>query len=360
MLYRLLRPVLFSLDPEGAHDGAISALKIVQQNGLLRSACRSVYCRQIPSLEQTLWGVRFANPVGLAAGLDKNAEVIDGLACLGFGFVEAGTLTPQPQSGNPKPRVFRLPVERALINRLGFNNIGVERAARQLALRRRSLPLGINIGKNRDTAAAAAAEDYRRAFEAVFPHCDYVVINVSSPNTPGLRDFQKGERLRDIVQAVCEANANLARAAGRAQTPVLIKVSPDLALRDLEAMAELAVDQNLAGLVAVNTTTAPCLKRPPTEQGGISGVPLADRATLVLRHLYKHYGSRLRFIGVGGIFSAADAYERIRCGASLVQVYTGLVYEGPGLVRRIAKGIAARLRRDGFRTISEAVGTALT
>lgn len=359
MLYRLLRPLLFSMDPERAHDSAISALRIVQQNALLRSACRSAYCRQTPTLEQTLWGVRFANPVGLAAGLDKNAEVIDGLACLGFGFIEAGTLTPQPQPGNPRPRIFRVAVERALINRLGFNNIGVERAARHLAARRRGVPLGINIGKNRDTAAAGAAEDYRRAFETMFPHCDYAVVNVSSPNTPGLRDFQKGERLRDIVQAVCEANANLARAAGRGQMPVLIKVSPDLALRDLETIAELAVEQNLAGLVAVNTTTAPCMKRPPSEQGGISGAPLADRATLVLRHLYKHYGRQLRFIGVGGIFSAADAYERIRCGASLVQVYTGLIYEGPGLVRRIVAGIATRLRRDGFRTISEAVGTAL-
>ena len=346
-LYGLLRPALFALEPEVAHRAAVLALKA----GLLEA-----YARKDDSiLAQRLWHLDFPNPIGVAAGFDKNGEVPDALLGLGFGFTEVGTVTPKPQAGNPRPRLFRLAADRALINRLGFNNDGLEVVAERLARRKRRGIVGANIGRNKDSADADA--DYAAGAARLSPLADYLVVNVSSPNTPGLRALQGREPLARLLAAV-KAARDKAVADGP-RPPLLVKIAPDLTDEDLQDIAEVARALPVDGLIATNTT----IKRPSglvdplkDETGGLSGQPLFEPSTRVLAKLYRLTHGALPIVGVGGVGSGEAAYAKIRAGASLVQLYTAFVYEGPGLVGRIKRDLAARLRRDGFASMQEAVG----
>jgi dihydroorotate dehydrogenase len=345
MLYQRVFPLLDRIDPERAHRLAIAGLK----TGLIAGDRRA----DAPSLAQTLFGLAFPNPVGLAAGFDKDGEVYRQTLNLGFGFVELGSVTPKPQPGNPRPRLFRLTADRAVINRMGFNNRGIAAMAARLAGRDPARGIvGINLGKNKDQTDAAA--DYATGTRALGPLADYLVINVSSPNTPGLRALQSREALAALIAAVLAVRAQLPR-----RPPLLLKIAPDLTDADRQDIAEVALASGLDGLIISNTTIARPAGIDPRfaqEAGGLSGRPLFEPATETLRDLYRRTGGKLPLIGVGGIASAADAYAKIRAGASLVQLYTALVFEGPGLVRRIKQELAALLQHDGFNNVTEAVG----
>lgn len=335
-------PLLRRMDAESAHDLALFALRL----GL---AGRDP-TPDDPSLAITLLGKRFANPIGLAAGFDKNARAVGGLARLGFGFVETGTVTPRPQPGNPRPRLFRLERDRAVINRMGFNNAGLDAYVANLAANaRRLVPLGANVGINKE--AADPDRDYPALIAAVAPHVDYAVINVSSPNTPGLRDLQTEERLSTILRAV---------AAVPNRPPVLVKIAPDLADERVATIVETCVAEGVQGLIVGNTTTSrpPGLQSPDaSEAGGLSGPPLFSLSTRVLARAYQFANGRLVLIGVGGVSSGADALIKIRAGASLVQLYTAFAYNGPALIRRIKRELAAALRDAGFARIQGAIGS---
>ena len=345
-LYAAVRPLLWRLDAETAHGLTVRALKA----GLVPAPAPF----DDDSLRISLWGLDFPNVVGLAAGFDKNAVTVDAMARLGFGFVEVGTVTPRPQPGNPRPRLFRLPADRAVVNRMGFNNDGAAAVAARLAHRRPAprVAVGVNLGKNKTSAVAAT--DYASGIAALAGVADYLVVNVSSPNTPGLRALQGRAELTDLLDA-----ALTARAGAERHPPLLLKIAPDLTDDDKRDIAEVALATGIDGLIATNTTIA----RPPSltdrhrdEAGGLSGHPLREMATRVLAEMYHLTGGRLPLIGVGGIESGADAYARIRAGASLVQLYTALVYEGPGLVNRLKRELAGCLRTDGFASVADAVG----
>ena len=357
MLYPLLRPLFFSFDPEQAHYLALNALQLLQALPFKLSP---------PSdsrLRQELWGLDFPNPVGLAAGYDKNAQVPLVWSTLGFGFAELGTLTAKAQPGNPQPRIFRLERDEACINRLGFNNEGASAVAQRLesllpANFPHSIPLGFNIGKSRITSLAEAVNDYLESSVQLLPFADYLVVNVSSPNTPDLRKLQEIERLGQLLEALLAQANQLAQQAGAKPKPILVKIAPDLPDEDIVEIAQLALAVGISGLIATNTTIArPPLWTPINEAGGLSGRPLAARATEVLRIVFRAVEGKLPLIGVGGIFSAEDAYERICAGASLVQIYTGLIYEGPFLPRRIVRGLSQILSQKGLGHIHEAVGS---
>ncbi len=341
MFYSLAAPALFALDPETAHRMTIAALRI--------APARSPARRDGP-LATTVAGVDFANPVGLAAGFDKNAEVPDAMLGLGFGFVEVGSITPRPQSGNPRPRLFRLTEDRAVINRMGFNNHGAEAALAQLAGRQRSGVVGVNLGANKDSPDRIA--DYLAGIARFAPVADYLTVNVSSPNTPGLRDLQAEGELAALLSAIAAA-----RPAGG--PPVFLKVAPDLADGDHERIVRAAMDHGVAALIVANTTIGrpPLRSRHAGEGGGLSGAPLRDLALEQLRRFRAIAGSQLPLIGVGGIASAEDAWSRIRAGASLVQLYSAMVYQGPGLARQIVRGLERLMQRDGFTSIAEAVAS---
>ncbi len=349
MLLDLALPLLRRLPPETAHLLTLRALR----SGLVPRRARP----DPPSLAITLWGRHFPNPVGLAAGFDKNAEVPDRMLRFGFGFVECGTLTPRPQSGNPRPRLFRLEEDEALINRLGFNNDGIAAAAARLAARRRADGIvGANIGKNRETADDIA--DYVRGVTALAPLVDYLVVNVSSPNTPGLRELQRKSAVTALIERLMAARASV---APENPPPLLLKIAPDLTPEDRVDLAQAALATGIDGLVVANTTVArpPSLASPQAhEPGGLSGRPLFAPSTALTAEMYRLTQGRLPIVGVGGIASGADAYAKIRAGASLVQLYTALVYHGPGLVQRIKRELAALLARDGFATLAQAVGAA--
>ena len=340
MIYRLLRPALFTLDAERAHRLAISALR-ARPDGVAATA---------GLLETHVAGLAFPNPLGMAAGFDKDAEVPDALLGLGFGFAEVGSITPRPQAGNPKPRLFRLADDRAVINRMGFNNGGAPAAAARLAARERRGVVGINIGANKDSADRIA--DYAQMTQVMAPLADYLAVNISSPNTPGLRALQDEGALTALLDAVLEAR-------GESGPPVFLKVAPDLEPADIDAIARIALDKRLGALIVSNTT----ISRPPLrshhadEAGGLSGAPLKDLALERLRDFRKATGGALPLVGVGGISTAEDAWQRIRAGASLVQLYSAMVYHGPGIARRIVRGLEALMRRDGFAAIAEAVGS---
>ena len=343
----LALPLVRLLPPELAHRMTLRALAL----GLAPARAEP----DPPSLAIALWGRAFPNPVGLAAGFDKNAEVPDAMLSYGFGFVETGTVTPRPQAGNPAPRLFRLTEDRALINRLGFNNEGIEAAASRLEARRgRPGLIGANIGKNRDSADTIA--DYVAGVTALAPSVDYLVVNVSSPNTPGLRDLQRKATLTALIARLREARQ--AVVAGT-PPPLLLKIAPDLSPAERVEIAEAALETGIDGLVVANATIA----RPPDlrsryarETGGLTGPPLFAPSTALLAEMRRLTGGRVTLIGVGGLASGADAYAKIRAGASLVQLYTALVYEGPGLVRRIKSDLAALLARDRFASVAAAVG----
>jgi dihydroorotate dehydrogenase len=358
-LYHWVRPILFSFPPEAAHHVGIAGLRSFgapPMRGMLTRRLRV----EDPALRVTLGdgpgALHFPNPVGLAAGFDKNAKALRGLEALGFGFLEAGTITPLAQPGNPKPRIFRVPKAQALVNRLGFNNDGIAGVLATLEhTPRLSIPLGFNIGKNKATPLEKATDDYVKCVEAFFPRADFFVVNVSSPNTPGLRNLQAPEELEPLLRAVSERADALASQHGRPRPPLFVKVSPDEEFG--EAVVEIAVRQRFAGIVATNTTRSRegMPASAPTD-GGASGAPLRARSTEHVRKLYRAAAGRLTIIGVGGIFSAEDAYEKILAGASLVEIYTGFIYKGFTLPRDINRGLLELLRRDGFRSVSEAVG----
>jgi dihydroorotate dehydrogenase len=336
MLYRLARPLLFRMDPEPAHLAALSALE---------AACRV----GLPSLggpatvsPRTVMGLPFPNPVGLAAGLDKNGSHIDALATLGFGFLEIGTVTPRPQPGNARPRMFRLPRAGAIINRMGFNNDGVEALLGNVTRARYRGILGINIGKNFDTPIEHAVDDYLIGLRRVFPVASYVTVNISSPNTKNLRQLQQGHELDRLLDALMREKSRLSSEHGR-DIPLAVKIAPDLADDDIAQTARVLLKHGVDAVIATNTTVSRdgvAGMRFADEQGGLSGRPLRARATAVVRILHAEAGGRLPIIGAGGIFSAQDAREKMAAGASLVQLYSGLVYEGPGLAARIANALA--------------------
>jgi dihydroorotate dehydrogenase len=359
-----LQPILFAVDAEVAHNWAVKRLKQLEHVPTALDLIEKTLVVNDPRLAIEHKTLSFANPVGLAAGFDKGAEMTPVLSKLGFGFLEIGTLTPLQQEGQKKPRLFRYKKEQALINRMGFNNPGVVIAmerlkeARSKAGARMKLPIGINIGKGRETPLDEAHDDYVTAFSHVFPQADYVVINVSSPNTPQLRDLQTARHLEGVLKAVQAKNLEMSEAVGQPPKTVFIKVSPDLHEETTEDIAQLALENN-AGLIATNTTLDhSALKRGSKDQeGGLSGKPVRTKSNAVLKRLYQLTKGIVPIIGVGGIFTAHDAYEKIRLGASLVQVYTGWIYEGPTMVRDINKGLLKLMEKDGFKNIKEAVGT---
>jgi dihydroorotate dehydrogenase len=329
MLYSLARTALFRLDPEVAHDLALKSLSTLGPGTAFLGAGTDTV-----DDAREVFGLRFPNAVGLAAGLDKNGAYIDALALLGFGFIEIGTVTPRPQPGNPKPRMFRLEEHEAIINRLGFNNEGVEKLLRNVERSRYDGILGINIGKNFDTPIERAADDYVACLEAVYGRATYVTVNISSPNTKNLRDLQSSEKLDELLDTVMAKRAQLAEAS-RARKPLLVKVAPDLDDAQIEVIAELAVKHGVDGLIATNTTItrdAVAGHRHAMQTGGLSGRPLYPLATKVLRKLAAALAGRVPLVGVGGILSGADARGKIEAGAALVQVYTGFIYKGPALI----------------------------
>ena len=339
-MYGLLRPLLFGLEAERAHRFGLRALDVARSLGMVRllgASARPFHTR--------LLGLDFPNPVGLAAGLDKNGAHIDALFGLGFGFVEIGTVTPRPQPGNPQPRMFRLPRHRALINRLGFNNEGVDALVRNVSrARHRTGPLGINIGRNKDTPNESADDDYLFCLERVYPLADYITVNISSPNTAGLRELQEEQALRRLVGTLREAQERLGAQHGK-RVPMLVKIAPDLSDDDVHAAARVLSDLEVDGVIATNTTVSRiAVQDDPLsrETGGLSGEPLMNKSTAVLRMLRTRIPEAVPLVGVGGILSGADAVKKMAAGASLVQLYTGLIYRGPELIGECVEAIRRR------------------
>lgn len=341
-MYALARPFLFCLDAERAHDLALSSIEAAYRTGL-----NPLLATRPTPLRTRVFGIDFPNPVGLAAGLDKNGAHIDALAALGFGFIEVGTTTPRPQPGNPKPRMWRLPERRAVINRLGFNNAGVETLVRNAERARFSGVLGINIGKNRDTPNERAIDDYLFCLERVYARASYITVNISSPNTQGLRDLQEEETLKRFVGTLREAQEKLGARHGT-RKPMLLKIAPDLSDAELDGVAQVLLAAKIDGLICTNTTIdrSAIAGAPHAEEaGGLSGKPLFEKATSVLRGMSKRLGGNIALIGVGGILSGADAAAKVAAGASLVQFYTGMVYRGPALIRESVEAIRTQASR---------------
>ena len=341
-MYSLARPFLFCLDAEKAHDLGLAALEAAYRTGL-----NPLLASRPAPLPTRVFGIDFPNPVGLAAGLDKNAAHIDALAALGFGFIEVGTVTPRPQPGNPKPRMFRLPEHEAVINRLGFNNGGVDALLRNVEKAKFSGVLGINIGKNKDTPNERAVDDYLHCLDRVYARASYVTVNISSPNTQGLRDLQEEEALKRFLGRLRERQELLAAEHGK-RTPMLLKIAPDLREEEMDAIAEVVLAAGMDGLICTNTTVARDAvvgDRHAGEAGGLSGRPVFARSTAVLRGMAQRLGGKLPLVGVGGILDGSDAVAKIAAGASLVQCYTGLVYRGPALAGACVEALRTAERR---------------
>ena len=341
--------LLLRLDAERAHGLALAGLRAVAAVPPLRARLGRRYRFADPRLEQRLLGTRFPNPVGLAAGFDKDAVAVPGFACLGFGFVEVGTVTPRPQPGNPRPRLFRHPRYASLQNAMGFNNRGLDELARRIGRGSGDGPLGVNIGRNKDTAPERAADDYRRVAARLSGRCDYFVVNVSSPNTPGLRDLQRVDRLAELLAAVRAVT----------ETPFLVKLSPDLDPGEAVALAEAAVAAGAAGVVLTNTTIDYSLLPGAAAPGGLSGRVLRERSFAMLRAVARRLFGRCLLISVGGVETPDEVYRRLRHGASLVQLYTALVYHGPGLAGALNRGLVDQMDRDGFGSVGQVVGVDL-
>jgi len=367
-----IRPLLFNLlktDPEFLHQQTIRSLTWWEQNykhfptNWLHKQLQNSLCFANPRLEQQLWGLHFPNPVGLAAGFDKDAAATNIWSSLGFGFAEMGTVTFHSQPGNPRPRLFRLPADSAALNRMGFNNNGAQTMANRLIAQRQKkytpvIPIGINLGKSKITPLTEAATDYLQSFRLLQELGDYFVVNVSSPNTPGLRSLQDATMLSSILSALQSAN--------NTHKPIFVKIAPDLEWEAIADIIELAKTYQLAGIIATNTTIrrdglqTPIIEatgNPPSQElGGISGTPVRDRSTEIIRFIWQRTQGEIPIIGVGGIFSADDAWEKIIAGASIVQIYTGWIYQGPWIVRRILAGLVTKLDQNGLKSISDAVG----
>jgi len=332
MWYPFIRKLLFTLEAERSHELGLRGLQCLTKLG---------WRQKIPDQPCTLMGIDFPNPIGIAAGLDKNAEYIDVLACLGVGFVEVGTVTPKPQAGNPKPRMFRLPKHTALINRLGFNNKGVDECVKNIQNSRYQGILGVNIGKNRDTPLASALDDYLYCLEKVYPVSHYVTVNISSPNTPGLRELQNEEYLNELLGKLKSKQSEL-QGVYEKYVPLVVKIAPDLSPEQIEGLARLFLRHNIDGVIATNTTVSrDAISDHPlaSEQGGLSGAPLISQSCKIIHALSIHLSNKIPIIGVGGITKAEDASRMMGCGAQLLQVYTGLIYRGPALIKEIAAAI---------------------
>jgi len=357
-----VRPILFRLPAESAHEFALHSLSLALGNTTARRFVgRRFQSEPFGNLRR--FGLEFRNPIGLAAGFDKNGTAAQVLAALGFGFIEVGSVTSEPQPGNPRPRLFRLPRDRALINRAGFNNCGAAQLAENIMRHRPDCIVGVNIGKSRNVAIEDAIPDYLTSFDAVYDVADYIAVNVSSPNAPNLRELQRPDMLADLVKNLQRRNNELARGASLEKPkPLLVKIAPDLTGAEIESIVEVAISQNIAGIIATNTTIRrEGLQTSPAEvaacgEGGLSGAPLGGRANEVIAMIYRMTRGKLPIVGVGGVFTAADAWEKICAGASLVQLYTGFIYEGPSVARQINEGMAEILRRERFGSLDEAVG----
>jgi dihydroorotate dehydrogenase len=367
-LYKtLIRPLLFSLPSETAHEIGLKVLKTGLASGFFADFFGENSFAELGTIER--FGLKFDNPLGVAAGFDKNAVVADQLSALGFGFIEVGTVTYHPQPGNPKPRLFRLPQDEALINRAGFNNDGAAAAVERLKKKRPSCVLGVNIGKSKIVPNEEAVEDYLRSFDLVHRVADYVVVNVSSPNTPNLRELQKADALEELLTALQKRNLELSASAeqpskdGTQNKPLLVKIAPDLSESEIEAIVDICLRLDLAGIIATNTTinrdglTTDAKKVAEIGQGGLSGRPLAKRSTEVIAQIYKHAQGKLPIIGVGGVSTPEDALEKICAGACLLQAYTGFIYQGFSFANDINKGLAVLLKEKGFDSLDEAVGS---
>jgi dihydroorotate dehydrogenase len=364
-LYKsLFRPLLFRKDPETSHEMILALLARAE---FLSATLEGFYRIQDERLVVSVGPLTFPNPVGLAAGFDKNAVAPRTISGFGFGFIEIGAITAQPQSGNPKPRLYRLPEDDALINRLGFNNEGAEAVSIKLdRLRARGgkpkIPLGINIGRTKIVETKDAVTDFLSCFERLFHHGDFFTLNVSSPNTPNLRDLQEKNLLRDLVTAVQEKNRQLSAHAGIHLKPIFVKIAPDMELAQVDEIVEVVESVRLSGIIATNATAfmrENLRSRHRSEPGGLSGRPITNVVTAFIARIYKLTHGRLPIIGVGGIFNAQDAYDKIRAGASAVQIYTGWIYEGPAAVKQINRGLLRLVERDGLKHISQAVGVAV-
>ncbi len=351
---KVLRPMLFRLDAETAHDVGMRFLRSGLSSDAAQGLASGRYVYEFP-YEIERFGLKFKNPIGIAAGFDKNARVVNELASLGFGSVEVGTVTFRPQAGNEKPRMFRLPQDRALINRLGFNNDGAQAVAERLSKLKRKCVVGVNIGKNKDVPNVETVENYLVTFELVHPCADYITINISSPNTPNLRELQRAENLDELLEALQDRNRELGA------KPLLVKIAPDLDDAGIEAAVDVCLRHGAAGMIATNTTIArDGLLTPHSVDigaGGVSGRPLAARSTEVIAKIQRYSNGTMPIIGVGGIFSPADAFEKIVAGACLLQAYTGFVYRGPSFAREINAGLADLLTRAGFSSLDDAVGS---
>ena len=341
MVYKaLVRPWLFQADPEAAHERALNLAGTLGRCRVARDAVETMFAVEDRRLRQTVFEIEFANPVGLAAGYDKNALGLELWPALGLGFVEIGSVTARAQPGTEPPRLFRQADQRALINRMGFNNDGAEAISARIPPPPHRIPIGVNVGKNRDVELARAGESYADTIRALRGRADFFVLNVSSPNTPGLRKLQDKEMLDALLAQIHE------------RLPILLKIAPDLTFDQIDDVVALAQKHGLSGIVATNTT----VDHPTPPEGGLSGAPLRARATECIRHIHRQTKGRMPVIGVGGVFTAEDAYEKIRAGASLVEIWTGMVYEGPAITRNINRGLLRLLARDGFDNIAEAVG----
>ena|ERR1044072_7149387 len=362
MLYRsLLRPLLFSLPPETAHELALHSLSFAPR---LTNTLLGDRFKRSPFGKLKRFGLTFANPVGLAAGFDKDGIALESLAALGFGFIEAGTVTFHPQPGNEKPRLFRLPLDQALINRAGFNNQGARAFAERVKKNKPDCILGVSIGKSKVVVIEDAIDDYLKSFDAVYQVADYVAVNVSSPNTPRLRELQQAEQLDELLRALQMRNLELSKLQeGHGVVPLLVKLSPDLELDELRNIVAVAQANNVVGLIATNTTTARAALKTGADAvracgaGGLSGAPLRRRSLETIATLYNLTEGSLPLIGVGGIFTAEDAWEMICAGASLLQIYTGFIYEGPAIARKINEGLRRLVSGAGFVSLDEAVGS---
>lgn len=348
---KLIRPILFNINPETAHELGIETLKIALGTKVTQNfVAKKFEIESFGKIER--FGLNFRNPLGIAAGFDKNGIVVNQLAALGFGFVEVGTVTFNPQKGNEKPRLFRLPKDKALINRLGFNNEGTPRVVERLKKINPNCIIGVNIGKNKDVPNEEAIENYLKSFDLASEVADYIAVNVSSPNTPNLRELQKAENLEELLGELQKRNDEISK------KPLLVKIAPDLNETEIEAIVDIALNLNLAGIIATNTTIKrENLKSKINETGGLSGKPLQKVSNEVISKIYKYSKGKLPIIGVGGVFTAEDAFEKIASGASLVQVYTGFVYQGISFARSVNLGLQRILKEKGFKDIDEAIGS---
>lgn len=358
----LVRPALFNVDAETTHYAAMNSLhQMSRLPGTLKALAASTRIND-PRLASTVMGIKFQNPVGLAAGFDKDAKWHRELAALGFGFIEVGTITDVAQPGNPKPRLFRLPADRAILNRMGFNNDGAEAAAARLANSPATTPLGINIGKSKITPNDQALQSYLKSMRLLWTFADYITVNVSSPNTPGLRQLQDRGPLLELLQALNEENQSLAEQEVESPKPMLVKIAPDMTLEQLDDVVEIALQCGLSGIIATNTTISREGLKTPAEKveqlgaGGVSGKPLTERSRQVIRHLYQQSQNKLTLVGVGGIYDGDDAWRMIAAGADLIQVYSGFIYGGPMMVKNINLRLKSRLEREGLSDIQQLVG----